>query len=118
MARPTAAMSQREAAVVRPLILFPRRIMAPAPRNPIPETTWAAILPGSPPLRELYSWGSQIERSIKRVEPVAMRMWVRIPAAWRLLDRSKPTIAPARNPKHKRIIMSAGDNTTVFIIPL
>src|SRR6185437_13798454 len=42
VARPTPATDQRLAAVVRPRTTSPRSRMDPAPRKPMPETTWAA----------------------------------------------------------------------------
>ena len=42
------AIAQMEAAVVSPFTLTPNRRMAPAPRKPMPVTTCAAILAGSP----------------------------------------------------------------------
>ena len=39
---------QSEVAVVRPLIDVPNRMIAPAPRKPMPEMTWAARRAGSP----------------------------------------------------------------------
>ena len=48
-ASPIAAAVQITAAEVRPRTLSPCRIIAPAPRKPIPETICAAIRVGSPP---------------------------------------------------------------------
>ncbi len=48
IASPTAAIAQIVAAMVTPLMLAPNFIIAPAPRNPTPDKTWAAIRPGSP----------------------------------------------------------------------
>ncbi len=42
-----AAAAHRLAAVVSPLTSRPRRMIAPAPRNPTPVTTCAALLVGS-----------------------------------------------------------------------
>src|ERR1700761_7521240 len=41
-----AATVQMLAAVVNPLTISPRATIEPAPRNPIPEATWAAIREG------------------------------------------------------------------------
>jgi hypothetical protein len=41
-ANPMAAVTHKPAAVVKPLTTFFWKMMVPAPRNPIPETTWAA----------------------------------------------------------------------------
>ena len=67
------------AAVVSHFVSIPIFIIAPAPRNHIPETTWAAILPGSL-IFELYISGTIIESIIKRQEPTQMSIWVLIPA--------------------------------------
>ena len=40
--RAMAAVTHKPAAVVKPLTTFFWKMMVPAPRNPIPETTWAA----------------------------------------------------------------------------
>src|SRR5262249_53541551 len=40
---PTAAAHHSVAAVLSPRTLIPSRMITPAPRNPIPDTTWAAI---------------------------------------------------------------------------
>ena len=45
---PIAASHHKVAAVVSPLTLIPSLIITPAPKNPIPVTTWAAILVKSP----------------------------------------------------------------------
>ena len=44
---PIAAAHQSVAAVLRPRMLSPSRRITPAPRNPMPETTWAATRVGS-----------------------------------------------------------------------
>jgi len=44
---PTAAVTQRLAAVVNPRMLAPYLMIAPPPRNPIPTTIWEAIRVGS-----------------------------------------------------------------------
>ena len=44
---PMAATTQSEAAVVSPRTLIPWRMIAPAPRKPIPETTYDATRDGS-----------------------------------------------------------------------
>ena len=46
-ARPTAAVAHRLAAVVRPWMMLPWWMIAPAPRKPTPVTIWAAIRVGS-----------------------------------------------------------------------
>ena len=44
---PIAAQTQSVAAVVSPRTEKPCRMIAPAPRKPIPVTTWAAMRVGS-----------------------------------------------------------------------
>ncbi|MNL70479.1 hypothetical protein D3C87_1954880 [compost metagenome] len=46
-ARPIAATTHREAAVVKPVMERPLRRMVPAPKKPIPLMTCAASLAGS-----------------------------------------------------------------------
>jgi hypothetical protein len=46
-ATPIAATTQSDAAVVSPRTLMPWRMIAPAPRKPIPETTYEATREGS-----------------------------------------------------------------------
>ena len=48
-AMPTAALSHRVAAVVRPRMEPLSLMMTPAPRKPTPVTIWAAIRDGSRP---------------------------------------------------------------------
>jgi len=48
MARPTAAVDQTVAAVVKPVTLPCSRIITPAPKKPTPDTTWPAILVSTP----------------------------------------------------------------------
>ena len=49
-AMPTAAESHTVAAVVSPRTVSLLTKMTPAPRKPIPETTWAAMREGSTPV--------------------------------------------------------------------
>src|ERR1700733_9702565 len=96
-ASPTAATVQMLAAVVSPLTISPRARIAPAPRNPIPETTWAAIRDGSSTtffsfrMLENPYW----ETIMIRQEPTQTSMWVRIPAAHSRRSRSKPMRLPS-----------------------
>ena len=50
-AMPSAAVSQTEAAVVRPRTMSRRMKITPPPMNPIPDTTWAATRDGSMTIR-------------------------------------------------------------------
>ena len=93
-AMPIAAIIQMPAAVVRPRTEPFICMMAPAPRKPIPDTTWAAMRLGSPFLRPRYSCGTYIDSTIARQAPMQMSEKVRTPAVWPLRLRSKPTRAP------------------------
>ena len=100
-ASPAPATPQRHAAVVRPRIDVPCLRIAPAPRKPIPLTTCAAILAGSP--RSAAIWAILIEVIIMSADPMQTTAWVRIPAGWPLRSRSNPMTvprasAPARRP--------------------
>src|SRR5690606_8962111 len=91
MLSPIAATTQIVAALVRP-VMVPRVCrMVPAPRNPMPVTTCAAIRPGSP------TWfaAMRVERSISSAEPRQMRMLVRRPAGFPRNSRSRPIAPPA-----------------------
>src|SRR5712692_9314982 len=95
---PIAATTHKVAAVVSPRIERPSRMIAPAPRKPIPVTICAAIRVGSarttlpPPVRN--SWNPYAETIVKSADPSETRRCVRIPASRSRSSRSKPTVAP------------------------
>ena len=76
---PIAAVTHIFAAVVSPLVSSPIFIIAPAPRNHTPDTTCAAILPGSLIL-ELYISGTKIDKIMSKHDPTQMSICVLIPA--------------------------------------
>src|SRR5437588_2049856 len=96
---PTAATTQSVAAVVRPRTERPWRMIAPAPRKPIPVTICAAIRLGSarttlePDARN--EWNPYAETSVKSAEPSDTSRCVRNPASRSRISRSRP-IAPPR----------------------
>jgi hypothetical protein len=101
-ATPIAAFTQIVAAVVMPCTLRPLWMMAPAPRNPMPDTICAAtrsVLPPDPP--------KVSDTSVKRAAPSVMRMFVRSPAGLRRSSRSIPTAAPSRAARTSRVTRSA-----------
>jgi hypothetical protein len=89
-ATPMAATTQIVAAVVRPVTCSPSRMMAPAPRKPMPETIWAAMRVMSAP----EAAASSREMIANRQDPRQIRMLVRRPAALSLSSRSRPMEAP------------------------
>src|SRR2546421_3383811 len=96
---PIAATSQRVAAVVRPRTDSPCRMIAPAPRKPMPLTICAAIRVGSvrtsdPPCTR-NSRKPYAETSVKSAEPTHTTRCVRNPACRSRSSRSMP-IAPPR----------------------
>src|SRR5689334_19132617 len=96
---PIAATTQSVAAVVSPRTERPSRMMAPAPRKPIPVTIWAAIRVGSvrtsvPPLVR-NSWKPYAETIVKSAAPSETSRCVRMPASRSRSSRSKPTTAPS-----------------------
>src|SRR3954466_9753848 len=97
---PIPATSQSVAAVVRPRTDSPWRMMAPAPRKPIPLTICAAIRVGSvrtstPPL-VTNSLNPYAETSVKSAEPTETTRCVRNPACRSRSSRSRPTAPPRR----------------------
>src|ERR671930_1025206 len=94
---PIAATSQSVAAVVSPRTERPCRMIAPAPRKPIPLTICAAMRVGSvrtsePPLTR-NSWNPYADTSVKSAEPTQTTRWVRRPA-WRSRSSRSMPIAP------------------------
>src|SRR5689334_16254120 len=96
---PIAATTQSAAAVVSPLTVKPWRMIAPAPRKPIPVTICAAIRVGSartmfpPPTRK--SRKAYAETIVNSAEPIATSMCVRKPASCSRSSRSIPTAPPS-----------------------
>src|SRR4051794_1320912 len=96
---PIAATTQSVAAVVSPRTEKPCRMIAPAPRKPIPVTTCAAMRVGSartmllPPARN--SWKPYAETIVNRAEPSETRRCVLTPASRSRSSRSNPTIPPS-----------------------
>src|SRR5438270_12685908 len=94
---PIAATSQRVAAVVRPRTESPCRMIAPAPRKPMPLTICAAIRVGSarttePPLTR-NSRKPYAETIVNSAEPTHTTRCVRSPA-WRSRSSRSIPIAP------------------------
>ena len=71
---PTAAAHHRVAAVVSPRTLKPSLKITPAPRKPMPDTTWAAMRVA------LLSPAAIPDSATKAAEPVATSACVRMPA--------------------------------------
>src|SRR5436853_610800 len=90
---PIAETAQRFAAVVRPRTEMPSRMIAPAPRKPIPVTICAATRVGS--TFEPKSWKPYAPAIVKRHEPIATSMCVRMPASRSRSSRSMPIAAPS-----------------------
>ena len=85
--------------------------MVPAPRNPIPLTTWAAMRDGSNPTCSLLSTSAnpQNETIINRAEPTHTSICVRSPATQFSRSRSMPTILPnTAATTNRRIIWCSG----------
>src|SRR5215211_280690 len=96
---PIAATTHSVAAVVRPRIEMPWRMIAPAPRKPIPDTICAAIRVGSKvtPSR-LEKWKSRhayADTRVKTADPTATSRCVRSPAARSRSSRSRPIAPPS-----------------------
>ena len=74
-ATPIDAFTHTVAAVVRPWTPLRVRMIAPAPRNPIPVTICAVMRVGS-----LAAVASSSDMIVKSAEPMPIRMFVRNPA--------------------------------------
>src|ERR1700730_12839971 len=103
---PTAAEHHSVAAVLRPRTLSPSRMITPAPRNPIPDTIWAATRVGSAvaPLNPFA------DNNTNRVAPTATNALVRNPAIRARYWRSSPMAVPRPIPAPSRSTIS-----TVFM---
>src|SRR6478609_4828431 len=103
---PRAATTQRVAAVVSPRTERPSRMIAPAPRKPMPVTICAAMRVGSartmlpPPARN--SWKPYAETIVKSAAPRETSRWVRIPASRSRISRSNPTAPPSTHASTRR----------------
>src|SRR5436190_390658 len=96
---PIAATTQSVAAVVSPRTDNPWRMIAPAPRKPIPVTICAAIRVGSarttfPPLTR-NSRKPYAEAIVNSAEPTETSMCVRKPAYRSRSSRSRPAAQPS-----------------------
>ena len=79
--------------------------ITPAPRNEMPLTTWAAMRAGSAPRIPLMSTRSikaYLDRIMNKAEVQAMMQWVRTPASFCRLLRSRPTSAPSAADSSRR----------------
>src|SRR5437763_1573704 len=96
---PIAATTQSVAAVVRPRTDSPCRMIAPAPRKPIPVTIWAAIRVGSArtmlPPETRKSRNPYAPAIVKSAAPTETSMCVRNPASRSRSSRSIPTAPPS-----------------------
>src|ERR1039457_257987 len=101
------------AADVRPVIEPRACIMVPAPMKPIPVTTCAAMRPGSPMRAPPNEVPRFIERSMNNAEPTQMRMFVRRPAAFPAIWRSKPIAPPARMASSSFVMRSRRKASTI-----
>ena len=100
-AAPTAAVTQTDAAVVRPCTESRRTKISPAPRNPMPVTIWAATRDGSTttwPVRST-SLNPYLLTSMNRAAPTPTRVCVRSPALFCLTSRSSPMTADSSRPR-------------------
>src|SRR5947208_2730539 len=96
---PIAATTQSVAAVVRPRTDSPCRMIAPAPRKPMPVTSWAAIRVGSarttfaPESRK--AWKPYAPTIVNKAEPSETSRCVRRPASRSRSSRSTPISPPS-----------------------
>src|SRR5919198_5613810 len=96
---PIAATTQSVAAVVSPRTERPCRMIAPAPRKPIPVTTCAATRVGSArtmlPPETRKSRNPYAPAIVNRAAPIETSMCVRKPASRSRSSRSIPTAPPS-----------------------
>src|ERR1035437_4593597 len=107
---PMAATIQMVAADVRPVMPPLDCMIVPAPMNPMPVTTWAAMRPGSPTRTSPKAIPRFIERSMINAEPRQIRIFVRTPEAFPAICRSKP-IAPPMSTASASLIARSSRNT-------
>src|SRR5437764_12621155 len=111
-----AAVIHKVAAVVRPRTERPWRMIAPAPRKPIPLTICAAILVGSTlPSKPLNPYA---ETSVKRAAPTETTRCVRSPACRSRSSRSSPIAPPSAAATNKRSSTSGQPMVCVTTIAL
>src|SRR5689334_1673023 len=97
---PIAATSHSEAAVVSPRTERPWRMIAPAPRKPIPLTICAAMRVGSTlPSKPLKPYA---ETSVKSAAPTETTRCVRSPAWRSRSSRSRPIAPPSAAATNRR----------------
>ena len=90
-----AAVIQIEAAVVRPRTEPRRTKISPAPMKPIPETICAATRDGSRTISlcSSTSVNPYLLTSMNSAAPMPTRAWVRRPASFWRISRSRPMAA-------------------------
>src|ERR1700685_3388321 len=88
---PVAARIHTTLAVVTPMIVSPRDMITPAPRKPIPVTSWPTSREAAP--SSLWSAMTAPNRT-KIVVPRQIRTQVRIPVGLPRSSRSRPTMQP------------------------
>ena len=109
-----AQVTHIDAAVVRLRTASLVRKMTPAPRNPMPTTTWDATRVTSTLTLVLLrsettnSSKPSVDTIPKMAAPRHTAMWVRRPAGWSLTSRSIPTAAPSRTATRRRTSASSG----------
>jgi hypothetical protein len=95
-----------DAAVVKPCTEPRRKMMMPAPRNPMPETIWAATRDGStstvPAART--SLNPYLLTSSISAAAVPTMVWVRIPALLPWSSRSSPMSAVSPKASLRRAV--------------
>src|SRR5581483_1727732 len=130
---PIAPTTHSVAAVVNPRTDSPSRMIAPAPRKPMPVTICAAIRVGSvrttlPPLVR-KSWKPYAETIVKSAAPSETRRCVRTPASRSRISRSTPTAAPrpaarsrrtsaSRPPRDGRLLARSIDRVLLYELEL
>src|SRR4051794_6277836 len=113
---PIAATSHSVAAVVSPRTERPCRMIAPAPRKPIPVTIWAAMRVGStrtPKFAKPYA-----ETSVNNADPSETTRCVRSPACRSRSSRSSPIAPPRAAATNRRSSTSGQPIVCVTMSPL
>src|SRR2546430_14373243 len=109
-----AATTKGVAAVATPRLESPCRMLAPAPRKPIPVAICAAIRVGSvrtrPPPCRRKSRNPYAEAIVKRAEPSETSMCVRKPASRSRNSRSRPTAPPSAAARARRSSASSHES--------